>query len=202
MLFCIIICIVSIFLIAHIHSRTTYAPRYRMYQRVAYPSALLKVKYENDSQKQGKQDQRLTGSSMIDDPLQEVLHYAFRDYISTWYRQISSDEDFLLYLKDLVRKVIVAFSSRFKEVEWVHYLTTKLVDDFASHLRLFRQAQSKLKDSQKRDPTAGINMLSLFFNFETAMEDNLSRSLVCTSRKYALEYLQELCEVIMYIVLP
>ncbi|GIY68369.1 sorting nexin-13 [Caerostris extrusa] len=111
-------------------------------------------------------DKRLTGSSIIDDPLQEVLHYVFRDYIRTWYRSISYDEEFLLSLKDLVRKVIVAFSGRFKDVEWVHFLTTKLVDDFASHLRLFRQAQSKLKSSQKR------------------------------------EYLQELCEVIMYIVLP
>lgn len=36
------------------------------------------------------------------------------------------------------------------------------------------------------DPTMSVNLLSLFFNFETAMEDNLSRGLVSTSRKYEL----------------
>ncbi|GFR13638.1 sorting nexin-13 [Trichonephila clavata] len=199
-IFSISVLITSIFVLTLVYSKIICAQQYAL--KVDYPVALLKAHYQNDIYRQNKPDKRLTGSSIIDDPLQEVLHYAFRDYIRTWYRSISNDEDFLLSLKDLVRKVIVAFSGRFKEVEWVHFLTTKLVDDFASHLRLFRQAQSKLKDSQKKDPTSTINLLSLFFNSEIAMEDNLSRSLVCTNKKYELEYLQELCEVIMYIVLP
>lgn len=32
-----------------------------------------------------------------------------------------------------------------KEVDWIQYLTTKLVDDAASHLRLYRQARSRMK---------------------------------------------------------
>lgn len=36
------------------------------------------------------------------------------------------------------------------------------------------------------DPTANVNLLSLFFNFESAMEGNLSRGLVSTSKKYEL----------------
>lgn len=34
---------------------------------------------------------------------------------------------------------------RVKEVDWIQYLTTKLVDDAASHLRLYRQARSRIK---------------------------------------------------------
>ncbi|GIY85125.1 sorting nexin-13 [Caerostris darwini] len=197
---CTFVLIVSVFVVTFVYSKIICAQQYAL--KTEYPVALLKIQQQNDVSKENRLDKRLTGSSIIDDPLQEVLHYVFRDYIRTWYRSISYDEEFLLSLKDLVRKAIVAFSGRFKDVEWVHFLTTKLVDDFASHLRLFRQAQSKLKSSQKRDPSAAINLLSLFFNFETAMEDNLSRSLVSTNKKYELEYLQELCEVIMYIVLP
>lgn len=36
-----------------------------------------------------------------------------------------------------------------KEVDWIPYLTTRLVDDAASHLRLYRQACAKTKQKQK-----------------------------------------------------
>jgi hypothetical protein len=37
-----------------------------------------------------------------------------------------------------------------KEVDWIPYLTTRLVDDAASHLRLFRQARAKMKQHRSR----------------------------------------------------
>ncbi|XP_042901094.1 sorting nexin-13 isoform X2 [Parasteatoda tepidariorum] len=202
LIFSILILILSIFLITHVYSRRISVEKNDLHRRVAYPTPLLKMHGPGSSKKSIKYDQRLTGSNMIDDPLQEVLNYAFRDYIATWYSHISKDEDFLLSLKDLVRKVIVAFSGRFKDVEWVNYLTTKLVDDFTSHLHIFRRAHSRLKDFQKKDPATNMNLLSLFFKLEGSSEDNLSHSLVCTSKKHEQEYLEELCEVIMYIILP
>ncbi|KAJ8963571.1 hypothetical protein NQ314_005545 [Rhamnusium bicolor] len=35
--------------------------------------------------------------------------------------------------------------SRVKEVDWIPYLTQRLVDDAASHLRLYKQARAKMK---------------------------------------------------------
>lgn len=32
-----------------------------------------------------------------------------------------------------------------KKIDKVHYLTTQLVDDFASHLRLYRSAEQQLR---------------------------------------------------------
>jgi hypothetical protein len=46
-----------------------------------------------------------------------------------------------------------------KEVDWIPYLTTRLVDDAASHLRLFRQARAKMKQQKskhKQQPTTEI----------------------------------------------
>jgi len=46
-----------------------------------------------------------------------------------------------------------------KEVDWIPYLTTRLVDDAASHLRLFRQARAKMKQQRsrhKRQPSSEI----------------------------------------------
>lgn len=38
---------------------------------------------------------------------------------------------------------------RIKEIDWIPYLTTRLVDDAASHLRLFKQARAKVKALEK-----------------------------------------------------
>jgi hypothetical protein len=46
-----------------------------------------------------------------------------------------------------------------KEVDWIPYLTTRLVDDAASHLRLFRQARAKMKRQRsrhKQQPSAEV----------------------------------------------
>lgn len=148
----------------------------------------------------------LTGHPAIDDPLSEVLNYVLRDYVYTWYLGLSTDEAFTDHIRDLVHQVIINFSSRANGVDWVQYLTIQLVDDFASHLRLFRQAQTKLK--LKKNNAADGNakapdLLSLFFNLETTMEQKLlCRDLVCISKEREMEYLQHLGEVLLYLLLP
>lgn len=39
---------------------------------------------------------------------------------------------------------------RSKEVDWQPYFTTRLVDDFATHLRVFRKAQDRLADREDK----------------------------------------------------
>lgn len=50
-----------------------------------------------------------------------------------------------------IKKYILVnmFISRVKEIDWLPYLTTKLVDDAATHLRIFRQARAKMKMVEK-----------------------------------------------------
>lgn len=40
--------------------------------------------------------------------------------------------------------------TRSKEVDWQPYFTTRLVDDFATHLRVFRKAQDRLADREDK----------------------------------------------------
>lgn len=42
------------------------------------------------------------------------------------------------------------YVSRSKEVDWQPYFTTRLVDDFATHLRVFRKAQDRLADREDK----------------------------------------------------
>lgn len=44
----------------------------------------------------------------------------------------------------------VFYVPRSKEVDWQPYFTTRLVDDFATHLRVFRKAQDRLADREDK----------------------------------------------------
>ncbi|XP_016314765.1 sorting nexin-13-like isoform X6 [Sinocyclocheilus anshuiensis] len=167
-------------------------------------TAILKVLEEIKSESRPiKIDRRLTGSSIIDEPLQQVIQFALRDYIQYWYYTLSDDETFLLEIRQTVQNALVEFSTRSKEVDWQPYFTTRLVDDFATHLRVFRKAQERLnerEDPKQRD--APEELLDSFFEAEVEMERKICRDVVCMSRKDEEGYLRDLCEVLLYLLLP
>lgn len=150
-----------------------------------------------------KIDRRLTGSNFIDEPLQQVIQFALRDYIQYWYYTLSEDESFLLEIRQTVQNALVQFSTRSKEVDWQPYFTTRLVDDFATHLRVFRKAQERL--NEREDPKqreAPEELLDAFFETEVEMERKICRDVVCTSHGDEEGFLRDLCEVLLYLLLP
>lgn len=69
-----------------------------------------------------------------------------------------------------------------KDIDWMPYLTTRLVDDAASHLRLYRQAKAKVKEEIAANlPAKKLHDLEKhFFDFEFAMEQKqLCHDAVC-----------------------
>ena len=58
-------------------------------------------------------DKRLTGSSVIDDALQELLQYIIRDYIENWYGKISSDVEFLYEARQNLQNLTINISNRY-----------------------------------------------------------------------------------------
>ncbi|CAL8294140.1 unnamed protein product [Merluccius merluccius] len=149
-----------------------------------------------------KIDRRLTGSSFIDEPLQQVIQYALRDYIQYWYYTLSEDESFLLEIRQTVQNALVQFSTRSKEVDWQPYFTTRLVDDFATHLRVFRKAQDRLGDREDKQRDMTDELVDSFFEAEVELERKICRDVVCTSRKDEEGFLRDLCEVLLYLLLP
>lgn len=150
-----------------------------------------------------KIDRRLTGSNFIDEPLQQVIQFALRDYIQYWYYTLSEDDSFLLEIRQTLQNALVQFSTRSKEVDWQPYFTTRLVDDFATHLRVFRKAQDRLgerEDNKQRDVSE--ELVDSFFEAEVEMERKICRDVVCTSHKDEEGFLRDLCEVLLYLLLP
>ncbi|XP_019721722.1 sorting nexin-13 isoform X3 [Hippocampus comes] len=150
-----------------------------------------------------KIDRRLTGSSFIDEPLQQVIQFALRDYIQYWYYTLSEDESFLLEIRQTLQNALVQFSTRSKEVDWQPYFTTRLVDDFATHLRVFRKAQDRLPDKEdKQRDNITEELIDSFFEAEVEMERKICRDVVCTSLKDEEGFLRDLCELLLYLLLP
>uniref|UniRef100_H3DK82 Sorting nexin 13 n=1 Tax=Tetraodon nigroviridis TaxID=99883 RepID=H3DK82_TETNG len=149
-----------------------------------------------------KIDRRLTGSSFIDEPLQQVIQFALRDYIQYWYYTLSEDESFLLEIRQTLQNALVQFCTRSKEVDWQPYFTTRLVDDFATHLRVFRKAQDRLADREDKQRDVTEELVDSFFEAEVEMERKVCRDMVCTSRKDEEGFLRDLCELLLYLLLP
>ncbi|KAF6204595.1 hypothetical protein GE061_018755 [Apolygus lucorum] len=124
-----------------------------------------------------KVDRRLTGSQVIDEQLQEILDFIIRDY-----------------------NVIVAFSNRVKEADWIPFLTTQIVDDAASHLRLYRQARARLKAAP---PNSKLTLEDAFFDLEIAMESGrVCRDHLCMNPTLQRCYLQQLTDIVLFYLSP
>ena len=47
--------------------------------------------------------------------------------------------------------VLFSVYLRSKEIDWMPYFTQRLVDDFASHIRLYRRAMEKAKATANKE---------------------------------------------------
>ncbi|XP_014873549.1 sorting nexin-13 isoform X4 [Poecilia latipinna] len=167
--------------------------------QIGIPKTLDDIKLEV---KPIKIDRRLTGSSFIDEPLQQVIQFALRDYIQYWYYTLSEDESFLLEIRQTLQNALIQFSTWSKEVDWQPYFTTRLVDDFATHLRVFRKAQDRLADREDKQRDIMDELVDSFFEAEVEMERKICRDVVCTSHRDEEGFLRDLCELLLYLLLP
>ncbi|KAM4856568.1 sorting nexin-13 isoform X1 [Urocitellus parryii] len=149
-----------------------------------------------------KIDRRLTGANIIDEPLQQVIQFSLRDYVQYWYYTLSDDESFLLEIRQTLQNALIQFATRSKEIDWQPYFTTRIVDDFGTHLRVFRKAQQRITEKDDQVKGTAEDLIDTFFEVEVEMEKEVCRDLVCTSPKDEEGFLRDLCEVLLYLLLP
>ena len=170
----------------------------------------------------------LTGSNKIDDPLNMILSYVFRDYIYPWHFKVTHDRAFPTHLKDSINHLInnmsfkvlifkqffmrsknerkkMSFLDAFlqvQDIDWMPFLTTRLVDDVASHVRLFKKARLALKNPENNENGGkSVDLETLFFDAEVAMETNLCRDLASSIQQEELHYLQNVAEILLFLLL-
>ncbi|RXG67384.1 Sorting nexin-13 [Armadillidium vulgare] len=154
----------------------------------------LEMKPKNDI----KLEKRITGSPVIDDQLQVIVEYILRDFVTPWYLEISPNPQFILQLQQGLQQSLTSLSNKCKSTDWVKYLTTQLVEDIASHLRLFREA----KTSAKSKEAASKDLVEHFFDKEFENEKDFCRDSICLKKDIEKDYLSDLVEVILYYSIP
>ncbi|KAF7635313.1 hypothetical protein Mgra_00005281 [Meloidogyne graminicola] len=94
-------------------------------------------------------------------------------------------------------------------VDWVPLLTRHFVDDFASHLRLYRKASERLQFLNEAIASGEVintpqsdDLESLFFDLELEMEQSYCRDLVSTSPAYESAYLHDISDILLYLLMP
>ncbi|CAF2909082.1 unnamed protein product [Rotaria sp. Silwood2] len=139
----------------------------------------------------------LTGITDIDEPLYELIDLFVRDYIEIWYKtQLSSEESFIDDVKNGIYTTIRHLSERLREIDWLEFCTGTIVDSFATHVRLYRKAKERLRLEQSTD------IRSCFFDLEAEYERGICRDEVCMDKDKEKEFLRDIVEVLIYILLP
>nr|XP_045621515.1 sorting nexin-13-like isoform X1 [Procambarus clarkii] len=144
-----------------------------------------------------RQDRRVTGSSLIDEQLQGVVTLVVRDFILTWYNHLSYHQAFITQLHRTVQHSMIVLANRCKNMDWVGYLTTRLVDDIACHLRLFREARSAA-----RGKATSEELIDYFFEREAEKEKDICHDEICLKSDAEKDYLSDIVETILYYILP
>uniref|UniRef100_A0A0N5B8J8 Sorting nexin-13 n=1 Tax=Strongyloides papillosus TaxID=174720 RepID=A0A0N5B8J8_STREA len=146
-----------------------------------------------------KERHSMASSPEVDAILEQILTFFMRDFVDNWYSGICSDSGFQESLKRMIRRTISAFSFCLSKVDWQELLTRDIVDDVASHFRLFRKAKEKL-DLKKE--ISYNNLESLFFDVELEMEKNYCRDLVSTTPEYEIAYFKDVVDILLYLLMP
>lgn len=81
---------------------------------------------------------RLTGIPQLDEEINEILGHVFRDNVLPWQTELTHSNVFTLRVQESIRVAIAVLSERVRQVDWIPFLTTRLVNDVASHVRLFK----------------------------------------------------------------
>lgn len=152
-----------------------------------------KYSYENEHS--------MAQSPILDPILEQILGFVIRDFVDCWYCQISPDQLFKESLKRSTRRTVAAFSQCLRKVDFVPLLTQHVVDDFASHLRLYRKAKEKAIISNGKRYTVD-ELETIFFDLELEMEKYYCRDLVSTSPHYENAYLHDVTDILLYLLMP
>lgn len=103
----------------------------------------------NDSIKPKLSSRRISGNSEIDTVIHRILDYIFRDFINTWFTQITENNDFQTDTRHVIEECLKNLIKRLKQAPLMTTITTKMIDDIAEHSKAYHDAMRMVQESQK-----------------------------------------------------
>lgn len=117
-----------------------------------------------------------------------MVERLLEECIDSWYLRVTNDAHLRHVLRHSTYCTVNALTNWYESrcfskthflysmvrIDWEALLTRHLVDDFASHIRLYRYARERAQD----------DTLSSFFVYEVEMEHDICHDLVSTQPQY------------------
>ncbi|XP_064595473.1 sorting nexin-14-like isoform X2 [Liolophura sinensis] len=117
----------------------------------------------------------------VDQALEEFLNIVLKEFVYTWYREVSADEEFVDELKSSIRFIVAVLLRRAKKIDVPRLVTQKLIKAGLQHLDFYLRA--------KRTAVPGCDLQQLTL-------EHYGPHLHCAmkNRKIEVEYLRRLAE--------
>lgn len=143
-------------------------------------------------------NKKFTSDTNIDTQLNEVIELAFQDFVQPWHQSISLSQEFPNKLYLFVNYTVSAFARRLKEVDVSSLLTSKVLDEFIKHNRLYRLTRNRLASREYTEE----EFITTFFENERKLEKNFNRERLCRDNLQLVHFIDHICDVLQYILFP
>ncbi|XP_071954615.1 sorting nexin-14-like isoform X2 [Antedon mediterranea] len=125
----------------------------------------------------------------VDKALSELFELILKDFVYSWYKDISKDEEFVNELRSGIRYIAAILLKRLQKVDLPTLILDKLVKNGLSHLDLILRTKRKLNSND---------------NFDVEILKAYGSNLHCAarSRDYELRYVRHLLDAIFPMLIP
>ncbi|KAI8911787.1 PXA domain-containing protein [Gorgonomyces haynaldii] len=134
--------------------------------------------------------QQLSSSTVVDEQLSKIITLLLRDYVSSWYEQISMDDDLFAEVSVVFGHIVAEIEHRLSKVDWVFLMTRDVPQILTQHIREFRSCEAKVGTAY----AGGKSLEELFHGAQP--------HIALTDTETEQEYLRRVSDIIMDTLLP
>lgn len=116
---------------------------------VGEDAASVSTKYSVSNGSTPKKKKIISGNKQVDSLLHTVIDYIIRDFIESWFSSLSSSKEFTeVSTRNAIEETAINICKRIKNAPLLPLLTTKIIDNLATHCRLYRLAQQAVTNKK------------------------------------------------------
>lgn len=112
-------------------------------------AASISTKYSVSNGNSPRKKKIISGNKQIDSLLHTIIDFIIRDFIDSWFSSVSSSKEFSeVSTRSSIEETAINICKRIKNAPLLPLLTTKIIDDIATHCRLYRLAQQTVTNKK------------------------------------------------------
>lgn len=109
----------------------------------------VSVQPQADDSPKRRRHTMISGQKQIDHLLHTFIDYIVRDFIDSWLTKLTENREFSeCRVRNCIEESLLNAFQRIRNTQWQPLITQKLIEDVATHTRLYRLAQQATNDSK------------------------------------------------------